>query len=93
MKREQFILSELRALGSDISALVEHEVDKMETEKRYIERMTEESKKLRGVPVMTATAYEPNRLKPEVNYFLSRLHTIVSYLGDQSDKPGQGLCL
>lgn len=87
MKREEFILNELDALGGDIKALVEAEYLEIHEaqEKRKAQQEARKQDKTIGVLV------EPhilNRLKPELNYFMARLNTIIAYLGDESQSLG-----
>ena len=83
MKREEFILNELGALAGDIKALVETEYQQIfEAQERRKEQ--QEARKHDKTIGVLAEPHIPNRLKPELNYFAARLHTIVSYLGDES---------
>jgi len=87
LKREEFILNDLDALGGDIKALVEAEyLGIHEAQERW--KAQQEAKKRDKTIGVLVEAHTLNWLKPELNYFLARLHTMITYLSDESQSPG-----
>ena len=76
MNKQEFILNELRAIANDITDLVDSELEHIDEQaKRRVEARINPQGPMIGIP------YDPNHLKPELNYFRSRLESIATYLG------------
>ena len=80
MEKQKFVLNELRALAYDLNKLIETETMHWEElyRKQAEQRMAEaENKPYPGCLLMS---YDPNHLRGELEYFLSRLRSVEEYL-------------
>jgi hypothetical protein len=85
VKKQEFVLNELGSLGDDIRALVDDRLKQIDEEKKSAKAWVESHDK--GAP-MIASSYNPNLLKPELRFFISRLNGVMAYL-EESEGPGR----
>jgi len=78
MAKQDFVLTELEALGKDIEALVLQERKLLEEN----ERIKNERKKP-GLPAMVRP-YTPTKFMPEIEYFQHRLGAVRTYLAGET---------
>jgi hypothetical protein len=90
MNKQNFILTELEAIGKDIETVVKEERERLAREEKIEQEIIEQSKKNKIPPVIKARPYGLNKFIPELAYLETRLRAIQSYLAqDQDFKPFQ----
>lgn len=85
MRREDFILTELEALGNDIERVVASERERIVAAEQKAKDFVEAHQRDKAVPVL-AEPYIRNLMKPELEYFMSRLRAASAYLADESQR-------
>lgn len=87
MNKQDFILTELEAIGKDIEAIVKQGRDQMGREEMSTQEMEERQRELKrlhrrskGVIGTLARMYDPNKLIPELAYIETRLRAVQSYI-------------
>lgn len=90
MNKQNFVLTELEAIGKDIETIVKEERERLAREEEIEKEIIEQSKKGKTAPAMRARPYDSNKFIPELAYLETRLRAIQSYLAqDQDFKPFQ----
>lgn len=79
MDKQDFILTELEAIGKDIEAIVKQERERLAMEERA--RQEREKKRKEGEAIGTlACRYDPNKFIPELAYIETRLRAVQNYI-------------
>lgn len=80
MIKQDFILTELEAIGRDIEAIVKQGRNELAVEEKSRQEMEERHKKGEVGVGRIARMYDPNKLIPELSYIETRLHAVQSYI-------------
>ena len=79
MDKQDFILTELEAIGKDIEAIVGQERNQLAMEERA--RQEREKKRKEGEAIgVLASRYDPNKFIPELSYLETRLRAVKNYI-------------
>lgn len=80
MNKQNFILTELEAIGRDIEAIVKEERERLAREEKINQEMMEQHKKDKGAPVRMGTLYDPDKFIPELAYIETRIRAVQNYI-------------
>lgn len=81
MNKQDFILTELEAIGKDIEAIVRQGRDLLAMEEKHRQELEERHKKGGAVAIGgPARSYDPNKLIPELAYIETRLRAVKNYI-------------
>jgi hypothetical protein len=90
MNKQNFVLTELEAIGRDIETIVREEREHLAREEKTNQEIAERHKKDKAAPVRMAAIHNPNKFIPELAYLETRLRAVQSYLAqDQGFKSNQ----
>lgn len=84
MAKQDFVITELEAIGKDIEAIVRQEKDALAMEEQTRQEREERSKHGETIGVLTRR-YDPNKFIPELAYIATRLRAVQDYITAPTD--------
>lgn len=85
MDKQDFILTELEAIGKDIEAIVERERNLLAMEEKTRQELEKRREKGEGAIGVPARRYDPDKFIPELAYIETRLRAVQNYITAPTD--------